>query len=130
MRAFLPIIAAMLCAGAPAGHAQVAAAAPVPAVRLPEPAVPDGAPPSVFVTAARSAIAAGRSGEAMEAIERAESRVLIRSVRPSRAGVPSDQALVRTLAEARAALGQGDRAAALAKLGEALANPSLDAVED
>ncbi len=99
----------------------------IPLVRLPDPPVTDDAPASAFVNAARTAIAAGRPGEAMEAIERAESRVLIRSVRPSRANTPSDQALVRTLAEARAALRQGNRAEALDKLAEAAANPGLDA---
>ena len=103
------------------------AADQVPLAPLPVPAVAEEAAPSAFVTAARTAIAVGRLGEAMEAIERAESRVLIRSVRPSRAGVPSDQALVRLLAEARGALGQGDRAGALAMLAEVLASPALDA---
>ena len=99
----------------------------VPLAPLPVPAVAEEAAPSAFVTAARTAIAVGRLGEAMEAIERAESRVLIRSVRPSRAAVPSDQAVVRMLADARLALGQGDRAGALAMLAEVLASPALDA---
>jgi hypothetical protein len=129
MRKFMPVLAAMLCMGPLAGHAQNAAPS-APLVRLPVPDVPQDAPPSAFVAAARSAIAAGRPGEAMEAIERAESRLLVRSVRPSRAWVPSDQALVRMLADARAALGQGDRATALARLAEAQANPALDAAEE
>ena len=124
MRAIVPILAVMLAAAPNAGHGQNAS---VPIARLPVPAVAEDAPPSAFVAAARSAIAAGRIGEATEAIERAESRVLVRSVRPSRAQTPSDQALVRTLAEARGALGQGDRTSALAKLAEALGNPALDA---
>jgi hypothetical protein len=99
----------------------------LPIVRLPDPPVADDAPASAFVHAARTAIAAGRAGEAMEAIERAESRVLIRSVRPSRAGDPSDQALVRTLAEARGLLRQGLRAEALERLAAVAANPALDA---
>jgi hypothetical protein len=89
--------------------------------------VAEDAPASAFVEAARTAIAVGRAGEAMEAIERAESRVLVRSVRPSRANTPSDQELVRVLAEARAALGQGERALALELLARAAANPALDA---
>ena len=99
----------------------------IPLVRLPDPPVDDDAPASAFITAARTAIAVGRAGEAMEAIERAESRLLIRSVRPSRANTPSDQAMVRTLAEARAALRDGQRAEALDKLAEVAANPALDA---
>jgi hypothetical protein len=99
-----------------------------PPVRLPDPPVADEAQPSAFVAAARNAIAAGRIGEAREAIERAESRVLIRSVRPSLAGVPSDQAVTRLLAEARRALEQGERQVALGWLAEAAAHPGLDAV--
>ena len=116
---------------APAAQAQVAPRAEgVPIVRLPDPPVDDDAPASAFVNAARTAIALGRAGEAMEAIERAESRVLIRSVRPSRANSPSDQALVRSLAEARAHLRQGQRAEALEKLAEVAANPALDAAAE
>ena len=123
----LILILAALLAIAPATQAQITAPADsVPLAPFPAPAVADEAAPSEFITAARTAIAAGRSDEAMEAIERAESRVLIRSVRPSRASVPSEQALVRLLAEARMALGQGDRAGALAKLAEVQANPALD----
>ncbi len=96
-------------------------------IRLPDPPVADQAPPSAFVAAARTAIAAGRGGEAMEAIERAESRVLVRSVRPSRASAQSEQALVRLLAEARGALARGDRAGALDRLADVMANPALDA---
>ncbi|MCC6717257.1 MAG: hypothetical protein IT555_05190 [Acetobacteraceae bacterium] len=125
MKPYLPL-ALLLCTALPAVAQPPPSAGPVPKARLPAPPVADEAPPSAFVTAARSAIAAGRTGEAIEAIERAESRVLVRSVRPSRAEIPSEQAPVRLLTEARQALGQGDRATALAKLAEALANPTLD----
>lgn len=74
-----------------------------PVARLPDPGIADEAPPSAFIAAARTAIAVGRLGEAMEAIERAESRLLARHVRPSLAGTPSDQALVVQLRAARAA---------------------------
>ncbi len=95
-------------------------------VRLPDPGVADDAPPSAFLAAARQAIAAGRRGAAMEAIERAESRLLVRSVRPSRAGVPSEQGLVRLLAEARTALARGDRDEAMRKLDTVMRDPALD----
>lgn len=126
----LAILSCLLALGlvAPPALAQAPARPEgVPLVRLPDPPVDDDAPASAFVNAARTAIALGRAGEAMEAIERAESRVLIRSVRPSRAGDPSDQALVRALAEARGYLRQGLRAEALDKLAEVAANPALDA---
>jgi hypothetical protein len=98
------------------------------APQLPTPAVADEAPPAAFVQAARAAIAAGRLGEAQEAIERAESRALDRSVRPSRAGEPSRQPLVQQLAQARQALAAGDKVGAMLKLQQALANP--DAMEN
>lgn len=92
--------------------------------QLPSPTVSDDAPPAAFVKAAEGAIAAGRLGEAQEAIERAESRALDRTVRPSRANQPSRQLLVKQLADARQMLGHGDRQGALHKLDEALANPT------
>jgi hypothetical protein len=98
--------------------------------QLPAPAVSDAAPPAAFVRAAQAAIAAGRLGEAQEAIERAESRALDRTVRPSRATVPSHQPLVQQLAQARQLLGAGDRMGALRMLDRALANPEATDKED
>ena len=90
---------------------------------LPAPPVGPDAPLSAYVQAARSAVAAGRLGEAQEAIERAESRALTRSVRPSMASDPSHQPLVQQLAEARQMVAAHDSAGAARKLDEALANP-------
>ena len=95
--------------------------------RLPTPAVDPDAAPAAFLEAARQAIAAGRTGEAQEALERAESRVLVRTVRPSKAGEPSRQPLVKQIAEARQTLAAGDRLGALRLLQAALDNP--DAAE-
>lgn len=103
----LAAIAVLLLAAA----APLPDATPLPA--LPSPAVGADARPSEFLTAAAHAIAAGRVGEAQEAMERAESRALDRSVRPSKAGEPSRQALVAQIAQARQALAAGDRMAAL-----------------
>lgn len=95
------------------------------AARLPTPGIGENASPRDFVEAARNALAAGRTGEAQEAMERAETRLLIRSVRPSQANTPSQEPVIRQLAEARDALGRGDRAGAMAKLAAALDNPEL-----
>src|SRR5271168_233025 len=92
--------------------------------KLPAPAVDPNAPPAAYVKAAQGAIAAGRLGEAQEAIERAESRALDRSVRPSRAGEPSRQLLVQQLSQARQALAAGNKAGAMNLLAQALANPN------
>ncbi len=98
--------------------------------QLPTPPVSEDSPPSAFIQAAETAIAAGRLGEAQEAIERAESRVLNRSVRPSKAGEASQQALVQQLSEARQALARGDRAGAVAQLARARANPEAGGKTD
>jgi hypothetical protein len=90
---------------------------------LPVPPIDDEAPPSAFLDAAQKAIAANRTGEAQEALERAESRALSRSVRPSRAGEPSRQPLVQQIAKARAALGTGDRLGSLRIIQAAMADP-------
>ncbi len=103
-------------------------AAPVPyGYRLPTPAIDENAPVSAFLDAARHALAAGRTGEAQEALERAESRALIRSVRPSRAGQASRQPVVERISAALAALGAGDRQAVLQHIDEALAAEAAEA---
>lgn len=98
--------------------------------QLPTPFVDPNASPAAFMKAAEAAIAAGHLGEAQEAIERAESRALDRAVRPSKAGQPSQQKLVQQLADARHALGAGDKAGAMRMLQAALANPEANAKDD
>lgn len=122
-------LSCLCCAAVLAGFSLPAAAqvtpSPEPAApygaRLPAPDIDENAPPTTFLNAARGAIAAGREGEAMEALEQAETRALDRSVRPSRAGQPSPQPLVARIAQARAALAGGDRMAALQRIDQALA---------
>ena len=125
-------LSCLCCAAVLAGFSVPAAAqtlaSPPPAAaaspygaRLPAPDVDENAPPTAFLNAARVAIAAGREGEALEALERAESRALVRSVRPSLADRPSRQPQVGRIAAARAALTAGDRMQALQLIDEALA---------
>jgi hypothetical protein len=97
------------------------------AARLPTPDVGDNAGPRAFLEAARTSLAAGRTGEAQEAMERAETRLLIRSVRPSQASMPSQEPAVQQISEARQALGMGDRSGAMAKIDAALNNPEMAA---
>lgn len=87
---------------------------------LPPPPVDDDAPPAAFLDAARRAIAANRTGEAQEALERAESRALDRAVKPSAAGTPSGQPLVKQIAHARQLLSAGDRAGAVKVIEKAM----------
>jgi hypothetical protein len=79
---------------------------------LPTPPIAVNAPPPIFLQQARQAIAAGRTGEALEALERAETRVLDRIGQPPRASGPSTNPFVTGIATARRALQAGDRAGA------------------
>jgi hypothetical protein len=90
------------------------------APRLPTPNAGDDASPRAFLESAQRAITLGRTGEAQEALERAESRLLDRSVPPSRAGESSQQPLVATVGDARRALVSGDRAGAQRLITDAL----------
>lgn len=82
------------------------------APRLPTPNAGEDASPRGFLESAQRALTLGRTGEAQEALERAESRLLDRSVAPSRADVPSAQTAVAQVGEARRALAAGDRSQA------------------
>ena len=106
--------------------AQSQASAP-PLAALPAPMLDDHATPQAFIQAAQHALAAGRVGEAQEAIERAESRALTRSVKPSQADDPSRQPLVQQLSQARQALAAGDRMRAVTLLEAAAKNPEASA---
>lgn len=97
------------------------------APRLPSPLLDENAPPKAFLLAARQALAAGRTGEAQEALERAESRALDRSVKPSQAHVASREPLVHQITEARAALSANDRLRTIQLIDAALHNPEASA---
>ncbi|MDA8253390.1 MAG: hypothetical protein M0Z28_30045 [Rhodospirillales bacterium] len=79
--------------------------------------------PQDFIQTALHALAAGRTAEAENAIEQAESRVLTRSIKPSLANQPSQQSLVQQLGQARQALAAGDRLQAVRILEVAANNP-------
>ncbi|HTR18220.1 MAG TPA: hypothetical protein VMI52_14475 [Acetobacteraceae bacterium] len=76
------------------------------APRLPTPAG-DGDVQSLLVSA-RQALLAGRTGEAQEALERAETRILDRSVPIGDQNIPAGGSLVEAVTAARQALGAGD----------------------
>ena len=111
----IPLFALLLAAAPALGQTPGIPLAPLPATDL-----DDDAPAETFLKAARLALALGRGGEAMEALERAESRALTREVRPSRAGRPSDQNQVTLIARARTALAAGDRMATIGLIDQAL----------
>lgn len=74
-----------------------------------------------YLRAARASLVAGRTGQAQQALEMAETRVLDRSVPQGDASIPSDSRLVSRIRDARHALGGGDRAQAIAFIDLALA---------
>jgi hypothetical protein len=90
---------------------------------LPAPPVSADAPPRAFLQAARTALTAGRTGEAQDALEMAETRALDRSVAPSQAGTSSQQPLVKQISDALKTLLAGDNARTLQLIDAALSNP-------
>lgn len=91
------------------------------APRLPTPEVGEDATTRAFLVDARRALANGRTGQAQEAMERAETRLLDRSVAPSSIGVPTENRLAAMIEQARHAVGDGDRARAMQILDATLA---------
>lgn len=90
------------------------------APRLPTPGVGNDSGPTTYLQAADRAITLGRTGEAQEALERAESRMLDRSVARPSAEAPSAQPVVAMVGDARRALAGGDRKTAQGLIQQAL----------
>ena len=99
----------------------VAPAPPVPAVAL-------SAPPVSFLEAARRALAGARTGEAQEALERAETRLLDGTTQPSLAA-PSMVPALASIRAARRALAVHDRAGAAREIDAAIAALGASAAE-
>jgi hypothetical protein len=91
------------------------------AARLPDPPVDDSAAIHDYLLAARNALAAGRSGEAQEALERAETRALDRSVPLFQTSTPSGDPVVERITRVLQTLGSGDRLEAMRLLEQAIA---------
>jgi hypothetical protein len=91
------------------------------AARLPDPLVGDDAAIHEYLLDARNALAAGRSGEAQEALERAETRALDRSVPLFQTSTPSVDPMVARINRVLQMLGNGDRLEAMRLLEQAIA---------
>ena len=89
---------------------------------LPVPPVPSSDPPSLFLSAARRAVLAGRTGEAQEALERAETRLLDRDLGSANTLRPDNQQAVLAIGAARRALAARDRQGAIVAIDDALAS--------
>ncbi len=93
------------------------------APNLPSPQVGEDAPVQAYLQAARSALIAGRTGEAQQALEMAETRALDRSVPLFQTNAPSRNPLVDQIGQALGALGARDRGRAVQIIDQALAHP-------
>jgi hypothetical protein len=80
------------------------------APNLPSPSVGPNAGPVDFLRAAQSALQAGRTGEAQQSLEMAQTRLLDRSVPMGQTNNPSDNPAVMQISQALRALASGDRA--------------------
>ena len=87
---------------------------------LPEPSVGENATPQQLLVAARAALAAGRTGEAQEAMERAQTRLLDRATPLFQTDRPSTHQAVLEITSALRALGNRDRSGALRGIEAAL----------
>ncbi len=92
------------------------------APNLPAPALPENARPSDFLRAAQGALAAGCTGEAQQALEMAQTRLLDRSVPLGQTNDPSNDAAVRQISQALRALSESDRAGSMQQIQSAMAS--------
>jgi hypothetical protein len=90
------------------------------APRLPAPAGGPNATPAAFLTDAQNALKARQTGRAQEALERAETALLQRSVPADQASVPDQSPGVQQIRAARDALAKGDIAGAQKAIAGAL----------
>jgi hypothetical protein len=80
------------------------------APNLPSPQVGPNANAADLLRAAQSALRAGRTGEAQQSLEMAQTRLLSRSVPMGQTNNPSDNPAVSQISQALRALSAGDRA--------------------
>ncbi|HVC59692.1 MAG TPA: hypothetical protein VND19_04915 [Acetobacteraceae bacterium] len=90
------------------------------APNLPSPQLGPNASPADYLRAAQSALASGRTGEAQQALEQAQTRLLDRSVSYGQTNNPSDNPAVAQISRALHALAAGDRARCLQLIQAAL----------
>jgi hypothetical protein len=80
---------------------------------LPRSALGNHGTTAEYLRAARSELVAGRTGQAQQSLEMAETRSLDRSVDQGQTSTPSDSQLVSRIRDARHALGGHDRGHAI-----------------
>ena len=92
------------------------------APNLPSPPIGENSSPRDYLAAARTALLQGRTGEAQQALEMAETRALDRSVPLFQTNVPDRNPLVDEIGKALQALGSGDRGRAVQIIESAMAH--------
>lgn len=80
---------------------------------LPTPELGPNASPADYLRAAESALAGGRTGEAQQSLEMAQTRLLDRSVPYGQVTTPIRSPAIDTISQALQALGAGDRVQAM-----------------
>jgi hypothetical protein len=124
--AILLSLAPSALAAVPSPGARPGGAAKI-APNLPSPPIEENAPPRAFLLAARGALAAGRTGEAQQALEMAETRALDRSVPLFQTRAPIHDPLAAKIEDALHALGAGERESAMQAIEQAIAMAPADA---
>lgn len=92
----------------------------------PAPDVPPGAPVAALLMSASQSLAQNQTGTADEALERAETSILQRSVLATAANVPSADPVVMQIEQARQQIGDRDNQAASATIQQILSSNSPD----
>lgn len=96
------------------------------APNLPSPALGPNATPAEYLRAARSALQSGRTGEAQQSLEMAQTRLLDRSVPMGQTNTPDSNSAVNQITQALQALASGDRAQTMQLIDSAI--PSATAM--
>lgn len=89
---------------------------------LPAPAIGDNGASHDYLRSARASLAGGRTGQAQQSLEMAETRALDRWVPAGQTTVTDDSQLVSRIRDARHALAGGDRARAIQLIDLALSS--------
>jgi hypothetical protein len=97
------------------------------APNLPSPPLGPNATPRDYLVAARTALAAGRTGEAQQSLEMAQTRLLDRSVPLFQTGAPDRNPAVDEISTALQALAARDRAGAMQHIEQAIPMASASA---
>jgi hypothetical protein len=92
------------------------------APNLPSPELGDAASAQDYLLAARNALAAGRTGEAQQAMEMAQTRLLDRSVPLFQTHSPSANPVVSQISQALQALAAGDKPRCMSLIEAAIPN--------